>query len=220
MTEIHTLALGFANALLVREQGSLLVDTGIHVDEARYAKEFARLGLQAGDIRLIVVTHGHADHYGQAALLKKMTGAPLLCHEKAAPLLRTGGHAPAVARNELGERVLKMLRPNLPLVAAPVEPDLVMAGEEFDLHAYGIDGKAIYTPGHTDCSISVVLASGQALVGDILVPSPFTGEPCLAYLATDEQRLLASVRHLLSQASLFYGGHGGPFTKDQVVRLL
>lgn len=220
MTEIHTLVVGFANALLVREQGIMLVDTGIHVSEQRYIKEFARLGLQAGDIRLIVVTHGHADHYGQAALLKTMTGAPLLCHEKAAPLLRNGGHAPAVARNELGERVLTMLRPNLPLVAAPVEPDIVMTGEEFDLRAYGIDGKAIYTPGHTDCSISVVLTSGQAVVGDILVPSPFTGEPCLAYLATDERCLLASVRQLLGRASLFYGGHGGPFTKDQVLKLL
>lgn len=220
MVEIHTLTLGFANALLVRAQGTVLVDTGIRVSQNKYRAVFAELGIRMEDVQLIVITHGHADHFGHAADLKQWTGAPVMCHRLAVSALAGGEQAPVVPRNALGEKALKLLRPNLPLLARPVQPDIIMEEPAFDLRPYGILGKVIPTPGHTDCSLSLVLDSGEAIVGDILVPSPFDGEPCLAYFATDEQALLASVRKLLQHAHTFYGGHGGPFTKDEVLKLL
>lgn len=94
-------------------------------------------------------------------------------------------------------------------------------GSSFDLSPYGVTGKVIYTPGHTDCSISVVLDSGHAIVGDIFIPSPYTGEVCLAYFAySEESVLLDSVHKLLDLAHIFYGSHGGPFTKDEIVKLI
>ncbi|CUH96539.1 hypothetical protein P22_2629 [Propionispora sp. 2/2-37] len=220
MVKIHTLTLGFANALLVQAQGIILVDTGIRVSQDKYRAAFVELGIHMEDIQLIVITHGHADHFGHAADLQEWTGAPVMCHRLAVKALAGGEQAPVVPRNALGERALKLLRPNLPLLARPVQPDLVMDEAAFDLHPYGIPGEIIATPGHTDCSLSLLLDSGEAIVGDILVPSPFSGEPCLAYFATNEQALLASMKRLLQQAHTFYGGHGGPFTKDEVLKLL
>jgi len=42
--------------------------------------------------------------------------------------------------------------------------------DEFDLGEYGIAGKIIHTPGHSPSSVSIVLESGETLVGDMLRP--------------------------------------------------
>ena len=219
MSKIITLKLGFANAFIIRDRGTILVDTGININKEKYIKMLAELEIDSKEIDLILITHGHVDHFGYAHELRKMTNAPILCHKNASYALQTAQNAPIIPRNELGNQVLKIIKNNLPSTVTSVHPDLVM-DSKFDLNQYGISGQVIYTPGHTDCSVSVILNSGEAIVGDILVPSPFTGEPCIAYFATNEEALLASVRNLLDQAHIFYGGHGGPFTKEEILRLI
>ena len=50
---------------------------------------------------------------------------------------------------------------------------------------------------------SLVLESGEALVGDLIISSPFTGRPCLAYFTDDEEALLASAEKLSKLANVF-----------------
>jgi hydroxyacylglutathione hydrolase len=219
MSKVITLKLGFANAFLIRDKGTILVDTGIYVSKDKYIQLFRELAIDSKEINLIIISHGHADHFAHAYELKKMTGAPILCHKNAIYALQTAQNAAIIPRNILGERVLKMIKTNLPMAAKSVQPDLIMA-DAFDLNQYGVAGKVIYTPGHTDCSISIILDSGEAVVGDIVVPSPFTGEPCLAYFAYNEKLLLESVKTLLCRAQLFYGGHGGPFTREEILKII
>ena len=219
MSEVFTLKLGFANAFLIRDRGNILVDTGINVTQERYIKLFAELRMSMQDIDLIIISHGHGDHFAHAFELKEMTGAPILCHKNANYPLQTAQNAAVIPRNDLGMRVLKMIGRNLPIATKAVQPDIVM-DSTFDLSPYGVAGKVIYTPGHTDCSISVVLDSGQAIVGDIFVPSPYTREICLAYFAYSESALFDSVYKLLDLAHTFYGSHGGPFTKEEILKLI
>jgi len=113
----------------------------------------------------------------------------------------------------------KLLGKKLYTTVKGVIPDILM-DDDFSLVPFGVMGKAVPTPGHTDCSISVLLDSGIAIVGDILVPSFFTGELCLAYFANNQKALTNSVKKLIDQADTFYGGHGGPFTKEEVSRLI
>ena len=47
------------------------------------------------------------------------------------------------------------------------EPDLVFR-EGISLEPYGLRARVLPTPGHTPGSISVVLGSGEALIGDVL----------------------------------------------------
>lgn len=47
--------------------------------------------------------------------------------------------------------------------------DLVLKDEEFPLKSYGIHGKVIYTPGHSSGSMSLVLDTGDAFVGLLLL---------------------------------------------------
>jgi glyoxylase-like metal-dependent hydrolase (beta-lactamase superfamily II) len=47
-----------------------------------------------------------------------------------------------------------------------------------DMKAFGVDGKVVCTPGHTAGSISVVLSTGEAIVGDLLMGGMFrSGQP-------------------------------------------
>ncbi len=66
-------ALNHVNVYLLRgEEGWAVVDCGIHyaAGEAAWREALARLGLGFGDIRQIVLTHAHPDHYGMAGWLQ------------------------------------------------------------------------------------------------------------------------------------------------------
>lgn len=197
----------------------VLVDTGINVPQTKYLQLLAGLGIEPQRIALIVITHGHTDHFAQAKWLKELTGARLLCHKKALPALKTGKNPPLLARNRLGRDALRRIRLAQPGNYEPVEPDILIE-EEYSLTSFGLRGKIIPTPGHTPCSLSLVLESGQALVGDLFVASPFTGKPCLAYFADDEEALLKSAESLSRIAEVFYSAHGGPFSREDVLRVL
>jgi hydroxyacylglutathione hydrolase len=56
------------------------------------------------------------------------------------------------------------------LVHIPATNDnMVLSDEEFSLIGYGIPSKIIYTPGHSMGSVSVLLETGDAFVGDLFV---------------------------------------------------
>ena len=71
----------FTNAFLVQgEAGRLLVDTGPPGAEGRLLAALAAQGVDPESLALILITHGHTDHYGSAAALREHTGAPLAMH--------------------------------------------------------------------------------------------------------------------------------------------
>lgn len=69
--------------LIQGEDGWMLVDTGWNTKEALAAleKQLGEIGTSFQDIRQIIVTHFHADHYGLAGRLKQLSKAPLALHQ-------------------------------------------------------------------------------------------------------------------------------------------
>lgn len=69
--------------LLKTSQGFILIDALNNEDEARALIEggMARLGLDPHQIKYIVITHGHGDHYGGAVYLAKKYGAHVVASE-------------------------------------------------------------------------------------------------------------------------------------------
>ncbi len=76
-------SVGPVNIYVARDpDGLTLIDCGPHTSAALEALEagLAGLGHTTSDIRRILITHAHADHYGLAAELVKQSGAQVLTH--------------------------------------------------------------------------------------------------------------------------------------------
>jgi hydroxyacylglutathione hydrolase len=225
MTEVIQINTGsFTNVFLIRGRGGcVLVDTG---NPGKADRILARLAahtstsLSAGgvaphDVRLILITHGHVDHFGSAAELRERTGAPVAIHALDADAVRQGIHQPD-SLHPTSWPIDLLLRIPLPLFpdrAPAFEPDIVFE-EEWRLDQYGVAGQVILTPGHTPGSVSVLLDSGEAIVGDLAMGQLMSiiHRPGLPIVAWDLERNRESVRRLVALSPrVVYVGHGGPF---------
>ena len=73
---------GPVNCYVTRTAPITLIDTGTKWDESRCAlqAELAELSLKIEDVQRIIITHAHADHYGQAAEIAQASGAEVWTH--------------------------------------------------------------------------------------------------------------------------------------------
>jgi hydroxyacylglutathione hydrolase len=152
-----------SNCYLLLGERPVLVDTGAPGDLKRILAALKTVSLDPKDLALILLTHGHSDHAGCAAELKRRSGAQLALHAGDVPLVRQGRNGILAAQDTLG----RLLRPFVDEEFEPCEPDLVFR-DGFSLEPHGVKGRVLATPGHTPGSASVVLASGEAIIGDVL----------------------------------------------------
>jgi metallo-beta-lactamase class B len=80
-----------ASFLIVTPQGSILINTGFEDSVPLIRASIKTLGFQFSDIKLLLVTHAHADHVAGMATVKRLTGAKMLAIEQEVPLLESGG---------------------------------------------------------------------------------------------------------------------------------
>jgi hydroxyacylglutathione hydrolase len=218
----------FTNAFLVQgHAGCMLVDTGNPGKADRILERLAGHGVAPDDIRLILLTHGHTDHYGSAAELRKRTGAPVAIHALDADAVRQGVHQPDSLQPTWRliaplVRISALRNLVVPERAPAFEPDIVFE-EEWRLDEYDIAGRVIHTPGHTPGSVSVLLDSGQAIVGDMVISGflQLLRWPRLPIIAWDLERNWESLRQLLDLSPhIVYTGHGGPFETEDLAGLI
>jgi metallo-beta-lactamase class B len=77
--------------LITTPAGHILINTGINDSTAAIRSNIETLGFKFADIKLLLATHGHWDHVGAMAEIKRLTGARMLMHEADADLLESGG---------------------------------------------------------------------------------------------------------------------------------
>lgn len=102
MPKISRLSFGISNMFMIQDRGAIIVDTGLERSREKYLDAFSEAGMNPEDITFIVITHAHSDHFSFAGELKKITGAPVLCHNLATATLRTGNNPEFVPRKEGG----------------------------------------------------------------------------------------------------------------------
>lgn len=218
--EVKTIAIGpVSNSYLIKaDKGYVQVDSGCYATEEEIRKVYEDAGVDPKDVKLIILTHGHFDHAGDLDVVQKITGAPVLCHEKALEFIKTGVFAPYVARNEHGQMFIDQVANPAPVqTPGPVDVEIVVGDEDYDLSAFGIKAKVVYAPGHVPSNISVICDDGDAFVGDAILGDPFGDLKCsLALLADDKEALFKSTERIIKEAKKIYCGHFGPFTVDEV----
>ncbi len=222
---LSALPFGMLNAFLIRvNEGTVLIDTGLPGFERQVIAELKRLGLSLQALRLIVLTHGHIDHAGSAAALRRLTGAPILLHAAEAPFC--AGQATYAFRPT---RPFGHLFKATGLIQKPYEafvPDCVVEGEgPFNLAPYGLAAEALWTPGHTAGSLSVLCGDGTVFAGDLAASGlllggiALRGRPMRPPFEEEPRRVAASLDQLLARGGRrFFLGHGGPLDREAIAR--
>lgn len=170
--------------LFETDSGAFIVDAGWNTDDAyqTLCAGLQRAGTSITDVRGVLVTHIHPDHYGLAGRVREASGAWVGLHPADAQLIRDRYIEPTdlLARVErvlltagAPKEELQALRnasmPVLPFVEA-VEPDVLLEdGDKPEIP--GWDVRAIWTPGHSPGHVCFYEASNQLMLsGDHILP--------------------------------------------------
>jgi glyoxylase-like metal-dependent hydrolase (beta-lactamase superfamily II) len=169
-------------------------------------------------LELIILTHAHFDHVGDAAKIRKKTGAKIAIHESDYDDLLNGKTRVDKVR---GIGILgKILLPIVKIFYGQdkIKADvLVKSGTA--LAEFGLPAFVLGTPGHTPGSISIIIEDTVAIVGDLIVSRPTTSSQC--YYANDWDEIEASL-DALKQLNLkrIYSGHSKNYiTKSELMKL-
>jgi len=222
---VSILPFGLVNAHLIHDNiNAILVDSGLPGSERKVLKALNQIGLTYNSVKLIVITHAHVDHAGNAARLRELTGAPIVAHagdlvyykrEKVMRFCATGWFGRLFLRTGLMYQSY-----------AAFEPDKLLSDhQDFDLKPYGFSGKVIHTPGHTRGSLSVTLESTGVLVGDLIASGVllggiiFTKRPKRPPFEDNSIEVSEALARLVCQGhDTFYMGHGGPLNAQEVAK--
>ncbi len=205
--------------------GVVLVDTGMHEpgSMADLERAFDQVGLTLDAVRLVLITHAHVDHWGQAATICDRTGCEMWMHPNHAHGY-TSATDPDLAlarRLEIGRqsgvpesalaRYAERSRGTASGIARVIEPDRpLLPGVEIetDLGVWTLHE----TPGHAPSHICLyqadrrLLISGDHLLGRISLYFDYgwTPDPIGEFLGSLEVTASLDARLALS-------GHGKPF---------
>jgi glyoxylase-like metal-dependent hydrolase (beta-lactamase superfamily II) len=220
---IYRIRLRASNCYLIVDNKAILIDSGLKGEGNSILKAMASRGVRPQDLRLILLTHGHADHAGAASEISAATGAPVTLRVEDARWIREGLQIPAPPVTRWARALARLLSARFMQGVMPAPrflPDVVIEALELILAEYGVAATVIHTPGHTAGSVSVLLEDGRALVGDLamngLPSSPFKPTPPIV---AQEPALLRRSWAIIRErgATTIFPGHGSPFSWASLV---
>ncbi len=216
---IHTVRMGITRCYIIQDKGTIMVDSGPPNKLDSFTKSMKKASIDPKQIKLIIHTHGHWDHIGSTKDIKENTGAQIAVHEPDKDWLEKSLNQLPPGVTTWGRILLKLTsRYMRSAQISATKVDIVLPDEEFSLATFGIPGKVLYTPGHTMGSVSVLLETEDACVGDLAMNGlHFHLRPGLPVFADDLELVKKSWRLLLDQgAKTVYPGHGKPFSADTI----
>ncbi|MDX1613184.1 MAG: MBL fold metallo-hydrolase [Candidatus Promineifilaceae bacterium] len=213
---VHILALRLSTAYLIETPTDLyLVDAGSPGEGGAIMERIA--AIESKSLRLIFLTHAHLDHYGGAADVRRVTGAPVAIHSADAQALAAGQTDIGLARGR--GRLLRTIFPWLQFLLRPepVEADLMV--EDWDSFAHlGLPAEVVHLPGHTAGS-SALLVQELCFAGDLLTNRRRPQRQ--RFFAQDWSQLASSLTRLRAlRPTLIYPGHGTSAIADAELQKL
>lgn len=217
-TTIEKVELHWSNVYLLRNGPAFaLVDSGSPIDRDLLYAALARAGVNPRELRLVILTHAHADHCGLARLYQ-LYGAKIVLGTGDLEVAAAGENPPLHATSLLASAVAPMFM----FPFDPFTPDIAIEAQ-LDLTRYGFpDVRVIQMPGHTPGSLVIQVGAKEALVGDMITGGWFGGvfredHAGEHYYQANVKANHRNVAALLMQGIVrFYVGHGGPLERNTV----
>lgn len=128
---------GLSSWLFVTSEGNILLNTGTSKSGPMIADSIRKLGFKPEDIKIIINGHGHSDHAGAFAYMKKLSGAQIAIMQEDVAMVEDGGKSDF----HYGKDWQVMGQPPVKVDRVLRDGDIVRLGEVV-LTAY-------HTPGHT-----------------------------------------------------------------------
>ncbi len=165
----------------------LLVDLGWPGMFKALEANLTRMGIPLADVTHGLATHYHIDHAGAAEDLKRRGMRLIVTEEQVSAM----------------PEMKRYTKPTDGYTEISLTGNVVISCAESRayLATLGIAGVIVPTPGHSDDSVTLVLDSGEAFIGDLTPPSMATEET-----ADQVARSWATLR--AEGAKLVYPGHG------------
>lgn len=226
---------GPVNTYLIREDPITLIDTGPKTDEARDAllQGFKEARVSVNDIKRVVLTHCHSDHFGNARFVQEASDSEVILNEGDSHYIM-GSYDDVVKRwcdgvntffvesgvdkKEAGELSV-CFGSQLKKFGDSLER-ATFVQEEFFIKTDSYNLKVLHTPGHSPGSISLYSGkNGFVFSGDTVLegitPNP-VAEVMDGYM---EFNNLEAYRNSLEKVLALdflsvLPGHGSPFNKD------
>ncbi len=214
--QFDRIPVGICNCYLLRGKRTILVDAGAWGGLPAFTNKMKELNVDPKQIDLILLTHGHWDHITNLSDIQKMTGAKVAIHRQDQFMVETGEPPFPAGASPYGRMMSwsskKLIHPHLP----KIKVDMVLDDSGLSLSEYGIPGKVIYTPGHSMGHSSILLDSGDAIVGDMAMNAWFLRlTPGLPVLADDINMVVESWKKILPMGiKRVYPAHGIDFPVD------
>ena len=172
--------------LLNSGKATLLVDAGWPGTLPEFEHVLRRKGIAVNGINYVLATHYHPDHAGVVQALKGI-GAKLIVLQEQLPYI-----------NQLKEYIKPGTR------YSEITPDNNIIVSIVDSRSFlmrlGFKGQIIHTPGHSDDSVTLLLDTGEAFIGDL---GPIT------LIGYENSQLTQSWQKLFAAGvKTIYPGHG------------
>lgn len=212
----HRIPVGIDNCFLLHGERTIFVDGGAWGGLSSFQNGLKKLNVEPKEIELIILTHGHWDHITCLSDIQRMTGAKIAVHGHDQFMVETGEPPFPAGVTSYGKVMAAsakaLLHPKLP----KLKVDIVIDDNGMSLSEYGIPGKVVHTPGHSQGHVSIILDSGDAIVGDMAMNSWFLRlTPGLPVLADDIKLVVESWKKILPMGiKQVYPAHGMDFSVD------
>ncbi len=212
--EVRRIKLRFSNAYLILGDRPVLVDTGSPNETEVIRRNLRNSNVEFSDLALILHTHAHSDHMGSTAEISAQANCPVAYHPLDQPIV-DNSHNGVLKGIGLRGKIMARFFSNGKFDAVAANHPVC---DGMSLDEFGVNATVLATPGHTPGSVSVLLPSGDAIIGDLLMGGIMGGaflatRPNFHYFADNIEQAMESVDRVLSQASAkLYVGHGGPLS--------
>lgn len=206
------------NAYLIEGEIKALVDVGLDSESNRRFISNALQKAGALDLDLILLTHGHLDHYSLGAFVQGETGARMMVHEGDSAMLNDyqayyekwfdwirecaveGGFDPGL----LEEARIKLM------TAASMLSRPTVYEEFTELNIGGGAIRSVHLPGHTEGSVGIIVG-GSVISGDAAIEG--------STVVTDMRREFESLEKLKVFGRVYTGHERSPLMREDIESL-